>query len=439
MPARCVYTAWGEGERDETSPAPGETTRRDGRFRAAQREILMFTKKQWEKYADVLLWGLATSRTQPYKPGDVILVQFDPAAVKLAEALFAKILDLGMHPVPRQNLTASMERSFYGKGNDEQIVFHAPGVKELYKRLNGSMHLLGPESLTHLSGIDPKRIAMAAVARKPFRDILVKREEAGEYGWTLCMCPTSDLAQKAGLTRAEYAAQIKKACFLDSRDPVGKWKALFTEAMEIKKWLNSIKADYYHVESACCDLKVSLGQSRRWIGISGHNIPSFELFVSPDWRGVSGVYYADQPSYRSGNLVRGVRLTFEKGVVVASEAEEGAEFTAKQLAMDEGASRVGEFSLTDNRFSKIDAFMANTLFDENYGGKYGNCHIAVGASYSDTYDGDPSGLDAQKKADLGFNDSALHWDLVNTENKRVTAVTAAGESRVIYENGRFAF
>ena len=105
--------------------------------------------------------------------------------------------------------------------------------------------------------------------------------------------------------------------------------------------------------------------------------------------------------------------------------------------MDQGAKRVGEFSLTDKRFSKINRFMANTLFDENYGGQFGNCHLDVGSSYSDTYDGDPSKLTNEKKESLGFNDSALHWDLVNTEKKTVTAHLASGEKKVIYENGVF--
>ncbi|MGE4553008.1 MAG: aminopeptidase, partial [Desulfovibrionaceae bacterium] len=94
-------------------------------------------------------------------------------------------------------------------------------------------------------------------------------------------------------------------------------------------------------------------------------------------------------------------------------------------------------SLTDRRFSRIDAFMANTLFDENFGGTYGNCHVAVGASYSDTYAGDQSELDGAAKERLGFNDSALHWDLVNTEPKTVTAELTDGSSLVIYENGEF--
>jgi aminopeptidase len=83
--------------------------------------------------------------------------------------------------------------------------------------------------------------------------------------------------------------------------------------------------------------------------------------------------------------------------------------------------------------------MANTLFDENFGGKYGNCHLAVGMSYSDTFDGDPSKLDKSLKEKLGFNDSALHWDLINTENKTVTASLKSGEKKIIYEKGMFKY
>lgn len=83
--------------------------------------------------------------------------------------------------------------------------------------------------------------------------------------------------------------------------------------------------------------------------------------------------------------------------------------------------------------------MANTLFDENFGGRWGNCHVALGASYADTYSGDVQALDKQAKARLGFNDSALHWDLVNTERKRVVAHLADGRRTTIYENGQFTY
>jgi len=381
----------------------------------------VLTAKQLEKYADVLLWGLKTARTKKYKKNDIVMVQFDTAAIKLAEILQAKLLQEGLHPVLRLSPTSIMEKNFFGMSDDKQLVFQAPGSKELYKSLNGSMFLNAPESLTHLKDIDPKRIATATIARKPYRDILFKRSETGDLGWTLCVLPTEAFAKHAKLSLREYTNQIVKACYLNKADPTLEWDAIFENGIVIKKWLNSMKVKWFQVESENVDLKIIPGERRRWIGLSGHNIPSFEIFLSPDWRGTEGVFFADQPSYRSGNYVKGVRLEFKNGSVVNVKAQKGQDFTEKQLKMDDGASKVGEFSLTDKRFSKIDTFMANTLFDENYGGQHGNCHIAVGSSYSDTYAGDPAKLTKRMKKQLGFNDSALHWDLVNTEKKTVTA------------------
>ena len=335
------------------------------------------------------------------------------------------------------NPTAAMERHFYLLSSHGQLVFLPPGEKELMSRLNGSIFLYAPESITHLSDVDPQKIGKTAVAQKALRDILNQREARGTFSWTLCVFPTVELARHAGLSMDEYIRQIVKACFLDKTAPVDHWQLIYERAQSIKKWLNSLKVKYYHVESENIDLEITPGEKRRWIGISGRNIPSFEIFVSPDWRGIRGKYYADQPSFRSGNRVGGVKLEFHSGPAVKISADEGQEFVKKQLNMDKGASCVGEFSLTDKRFSRINRFMANTLFDENYGGKYGNCHIALGSSYLNTYSGDSSKLDRARKRQLGFNESALHWDLVNTEKKRVTAYLKSGKTLTIYENGRF--
>ena len=399
----------------------------------------MLTKKQLDKYADVLLWGLKAARSDKFKRGDVVLVQFDLPAVRLAEFLQPKLLDMGMNPVMRSSVTPVMEHNLYEKANNKQLVFRGSWQDDLYKNINGRIYLHAPASLTHLADIDPKRIGKLAVAMKPLRDIMRKNEEEGALGWTLCMMPTEELAKKAKLSLRQYTNQIIKTCYLDKPDPVGEWKRVFKDAIAIKKWMNSMDVKHYHVESEGIDLKIRPGDRRRWIGISGHNIPSFELFISPDWRGTEGTYFANQPSFRSGNLVEGVRLTFKRGLVSETKARKGEAFTNKQLLMDKGARRVGEFSLTDKRFSKINRFMASTLYDENYGGRYGNCHLAVGASYTDTYDGDPAKLTKEMKDKLGFNDSALHWDLVNTEKKTVTAHLASGKKVVVYENGMFRY
>jgi aminopeptidase len=397
----------------------------------------MLSEKQIEKYADVLLWALNTARKERYRKHEIILVRYDPAAVKLAETLQAKILDRGMNPVLRGGNSPAMEWNFYHKAGEKQLAFQVPGDRELCQALNGAVYVNAPDSLTHLVDVDPKKIGKAAVARKPLRDILDKREERGHFGWTLCLFPTLELAEQAGLTMERYEDQVLKACYLDRPDPVREWKEIHSRAKAIKARLNRLKIEKLHVESESTDLIIAPGEKRRWVGMTGHNIPSFELFLSPDWRGTSGVYFADQPSFRNGNRVEGVRLTFERGSVIEAQAERGEEFLRKQLAADPGAARVGEFSLTDRRFSRIDHFMANTLYDENYGGPFGNCHLAIGSSYSETFDGDPAGLNKKKKERLGLNDSAIHWDLVNTEKKRVTAHLESGKKELLYEDGAF--
>ncbi len=399
----------------------------------------MFAKRHLNRYADVLLWGLMTSRHKKFNKGDIILIRFNLSALKLSEILGHKILKMGMNPVFRMASTPVMEQNFFNLSNNSQLVFKTPGDKELYEHLSGSIFLHAPESITHLSGTDPKKLSKFAISNKYLREILDQREASGLFGWSLCMLPTQALAKHAGLTLEAYTNQIIKACFLNRKDPVKEWKSIYKKAGVLKKWLNSMDVKYFHIESNHIDLSISAGRKRKWLGISGHNIPSFELFISPDWRGVKGVYYADQPSYRSGNYVEQVRLEFKKGAAVKIHAKKGENFVKKQLSMDKGASRIGEFSLTDKRFSKIDKFMANTLFDENYGGKYGNCHIAVGSSYADSYDGDTARLTKKLKAQLGFNNSALHWDLVNTEKKRVTAHMKTGKPVLIYENGMFKY
>ncbi len=399
----------------------------------------MLTEKQLDRYADVLLWGLRTARKGRIKKGEIVLLRYDLPAVALAEILFDKLCETGANPIQRVGTTPKMETSFYAHANPRQLVFRPPGEEAFYQQLNGSIYLHAPASLTHLTDTDPKKIAKATIAQKYLRDIMDHRESSGLFSWTLCLYPTEALAHHAHLPVKEYSKQVVSACFLNRVDPVAMWQEVYAAAQSVKKWLNSLKVSYFHVQSKHIDLKITPGDKRQWIGISGHNIPSFEIFLSPDWRGTTGVYFANQPSFRTGNYITDVRMEFKKGDAVNISASSGEAFVKKQLSMDKGARRVGEFSLTDKRFSKISKFMANTLYDENYGGKFGNCHLAVGSSYADTFAGNTKNLTPKLKQELGFNTSALHWDLVNTEKKNVVAHLTNGRNIVIYENGKFAY
>jgi aminopeptidase len=399
----------------------------------------VFSKKQLEKYADTLVWGLTTARTKPFKKYDNVLLRCDLEARELGELVHRKLVQRRFNVVVSFLPSPAIEKDFYQFSDDKQRAFLSPWDKEMYNNLNGYVFIHAPASLTHLKDIDTKRQSQVAIAKKPLFNIRNKREEAGQFAWTLCTYPTPELARQAKLSVKEYAAQIVKACYLNEPDPTRKWGQVYKQVTAIKKWLGALNMDTIRTESASMDLEVKLGEARRFLGISGHNIPSFEIFTSPDWRGTKGVYYANLPAFRGGNYVEKIKLEFKDGRAVKISAAKGEDYVKKIMNTDKGASQLGEYSLTDRRFSRIDKFMADTLFDENHGGKHGNCHVAIGNAYTDTYTGDASKLNEAAKKRLGYNDSAVHWDLINTEDKKVTATLKNGKKVTIYEKGQFRY
>ena len=94
------------------------------------------------------------------------MIRYELPALRLAEALQASLLDAGMNPVLRVAMTPRMEKQFYVKANEKQLVFQPPGEKELYQKLNGGIYLHAPDSLTHLADVDSRKIGKATVATK---------------------------------------------------------------------------------------------------------------------------------------------------------------------------------------------------------------------------------------------------------------------------------
>ena len=275
-----------------------------------------------------------------------------------------------------------------------------------------------------------------STAQKPFKDWLDAKENAGKFTWTLALYGTPAMAKEAKLGLKAYWDQISKACFLDIADPVSAWKQVFTTGGRVLAKLNSLKIDRLHILGPDVDLWVKIGPGRKWLGGSGRNIPSFEVFISPDWRGTNGRISFNQPLYRYGSLITGIKLQFKDGLVVKSSAAKNYSVLKAMLAVKD-ADKIGEFSLTDKRLSRITEFMAETLFDENISGPYGNTHIALGNSYQDSYTGNPAKVTQAGWAKMGFNNSVVHTDIISTTDRTVTAYLSDGTQKVIYKSGQF--
>ncbi len=393
------------------------------------------SEKILEKYADVLV-NFALNSGKGVKPNEVVLLQVSECAKPLLITLRAAVLKAGAYPII-QYFPDDMMRDFYGLSNNDQLKFFpAKYLRGKIDEIDHSIDILSETDMYELKGIDPKKIMMSHLAYKPYKEWRNAKEGKGKYTWTLALYGTKAMSDEAKMSLEEYWKEIIKACYLNVSNPVVKWKEVQKEVVRVKNKLTSMKIDRVRVKSKSTDLTIGIGEDRQWLAGSGRNIPSFEVFVSPDWRRTEGHIQFTEPLYCYGNLIDGVKLEFEKGLVVRSSAKKGQK-VLKEMIATKDADKIGEFSLTDGRLSKITKFMAETLYDENVGGKYGNTHIALGMSYKDSYKGDQDKVMKNEWRRMGYNDSVVHTDIVSTENRIVTAYSKNGSSSVIYKGGKF--
>lgn len=400
-----------------------------------------------KRYADVLV-NFALGGGKGIKKGEVVRVSASEACKPLYIAVCNAIVDAGGHVMSnygpdeeqgdkRRNISVS--RYFYEHAKPHQLKFFpAKYLKGVIDEMDHSVFLLAEKDPHALKGIEPKKIMQRGLALKPFMDWRHEKEWKGKFTWTIALYGTPAMAKEAGLSEKEYWQQIIKACFLDEKNPIAKWKQVYRDIEKYRSRLNKLspKIDKLHAVGPDMDMWYTLGEKRAWHAGSGRNIPSFEIFTSPDWRGTNGWIRVNQPLYRYSNKITGIELWFKNGLVVRSKAKTN-ERLLKEMIATKNADKIGEYSLTDSRHSRITKFMAETLFDENMGGRYGNSHIALGMSYRDTYAGDVSKLTTKEAERLGFNDSSVHTDVVSTTDRTVTAHLKDGSTKVIYEDGRF--
>ena len=399
------------------------------------------SQKILEKYANVLV-NFALNSGKGIKKGETVLVRAGESGRPLYIEVLKAVWRAGGNVIPRYTLDTYSEsdntgKFFYKNASKEQIEFFPKNYNRgLVDDMDHSIFIISETNKKALKDVPPAKMMASGKAMKPAMDWRREKENAGKFTWTLALFGTEAMAKEAKLTEKEYWNQIIKACFLDEPDPIKKWKEVYKQMAEVEKKINKLPIDKLHIEGADVDLWISLGKKRKWVGGSGRNVPSFELFTSPDWRGTNGWIKFNQPLYRYGNLIEGVELEFKDGKVIKSKAKKN-EKVLKEMIATEHADKVGEFSLTDKRFSRITKFMAETLFDENMGGPQGNTHIALGNSYHDCFDGDPSQIQKEEWDTLGFNDSSVHTDIVSTAPRTVTAHLHSGKEKVIYKDGQF--
>ncbi len=405
----------------------------------------MFTPKQLKNYADVMV-NYAIGNSVGVQKGETVLVigneTSKPLYLEILISLWAAGANVIQQYYPTEAPRGNKSKLFFDHiSTDSQLDFAAKAMQSgIVKDVDHLLLIIANDNPTELKDVDAALIKRLNNSSAHFMKERRDAEMAGELTWTLCLYPTQAYADEAGMSLQNYFDEVANACYLNDADPVNSWKQFKEANSVVKEYLNKLDINKLHIKGDDADLWITVGDHRQWLGASGRNIPSFEVFVSPDWRGTEGWINFNQPLYYGGKKIEGIQLAFEKGKVTSIAAKKNEETLVQMIKGNENADQVGEFSLTDSRHSKITKFMANTLFDENAGGTYGNTHIAVGASYRDAYSGDSSKMTEEDWEKLGFNKCAsVHTDIVSTTNRTVTAYLKNGSEEVIYKDGKFVF
>src|SRR6202007_2451990 len=164
----------------------------------------------------------------------------------------------------------------------EQQIEHFPShwARGLVDEMDHQVSVIAEADPHALEGVDPGKIMRRGEAMRTLLDWRGEKENEGRFSWTLGLYGTEAMAAEAGLSVEEYWEQIIHACFLDDPDPVARWRETLDRIHVYRDWLNSLPIDRLHLEAEGTDLWMTLGDHRRWVGGSGRNIPSFEIFTS---------------------------------------------------------------------------------------------------------------------------------------------------------------
>jgi aminopeptidase len=366
------------------------------------------------------------------QPGQIVAVSSEPGKEPLARAIAeaayragAKFVDLSVF-----DIHVKRARATHADPDTLGFVPHWYGgrMRALGEERAAVVALTGPVAPHIMDGVDPALLG---------RDLLPRVRESIEIvnqrttNWTAAPCPTEGWAELVhpALPREDALArlwqEIAHVCRVDEPDPVAAWEARISGLTAVAERLDRLGLDSVRFEGPGTELTVGLLPSSIWHAaqlstvdgiVHAPNLPTEEVFTTPDPSRVDGVVRATKPLFVSGALVTGLRVVFESGRAVAIDADEGADTLRTLAARDAGASRLGELALVDgeSRIGNLDTVFFDTLLDENAAS-----HIALG-----------EGLDfvvTDKVDRASINRSELHIDfMIGSNEVAVTGIERGG-------------
>jgi aminopeptidase len=311
-------------------------------------------------------------------------------------------------------------------GPDEALTYSPEWLKTFVSSISGNALIatVGDAEPELLSDLDGERVGRAV--QQEVVQIRMEQMRANDVNWCGVGAPNEGWARQVlGEPDLERLWEMVAFCMrLDEPDPPAAWREHLARLAERTAGLNELHADALRYRGPGTDLTVGLLPYARWVSGSADtaagiryvaNMPTEEVFTSPDARRTEGTIRSTLPLPLAGQIIRGLELTFEEGQAVEVEAETGAELVRSHFATIENANRLGEVALVtrESRVGQSETLFYNPLFDEN-----ATCHVAYGAGFPFLVDGEP---------DEGLNVANTHVDfMVGGPELEVDALLADG-------------
>jgi aminopeptidase len=375
-----------------------------------------------DRYADLVVRVGAN-----VTPGQLVFVDGLLAHAQFVRALTRAAYRAGARYVDARYRDRHVDRAMIESGPEEALDWTPPWLLARMQATEGAARIgiTGDPEPELLADLDPSRVGRARMTELSQESLRLLNARASSWtgvaspseGWAQTIFGTPDLGR---LWEA-----LSFAVRLDADDPVAAWNK-HLDRLELRaRALNALELDAVHFLGEGTDLTIGLlPQSRfgaarfttSWGQTHVPNMPTEEVFATPDARRTEGTVRATRPLALRGQVVRGLELRFEGGRCVQAEAETGADVVREELKADEGAAYLGEVALVDgsSRVGQTGLTFFDTLFDEN-----ATCHIAYGSGLVPGIDGDAP--------EEGFNVSSVHTDfMIGGPGVAVDGLTRAG-------------
>lgn len=393
-------------------------------------------KEKLEKYAELLLTkGVSVKRGTP------LLISAPMEAYEFVEILSKKAFEKGVTDIGYDLIDEKIKHDAlkYLEINDlkESPIFNKKIFDE-YAKKDAAFLMLMSDDPTLMDDIDSSKLSQAAIFSRKSKPLYKQRQLNNEIVWCIACTATKGRAEKM-FDKTEDAMNklwdaIFDACYINNKNPNESWDTFIEETNKKTEILNKLKIkELHYTNNLGTDLTINLLENSIWNGASEKtksgvefiaNIPTQEVFTTPNRLGTNGIVYSSKPLIYNGGFINDFFIEFKDGRVINYDAKEGKDILKGIIESDENACYLGEVALVDynSPISTSKLIHYETLYDEN-----ASCHLALGSGFTECVKGTDN-KSKEELINLGFNYSDNHVDfMIGTEDLNIMAKTFDGK------------